>query len=222
MFLGHFALGFATKKVEPSLSLGTAFVAAQLSDVVWPYLVLAGVERVEIAPGDTAITPLRFVSYPWSHSLLMVAVWGAMMGAVHFAARRRPLAAACLGALVISHWVLDFVSHRPDMPLVPWSPAVVGLGLWNSVPATLCVEFLLYAFGLSIYFGATEARDGVGRFAAPALAVTLGAIYLASVFGPPPPSDRAVAWSGVAFLVFVIWAIWADRHRALARTLPVP
>jgi hypothetical protein len=214
MFLGHFALGFAAKKVEPSLSLGTALVAAQLPDVVWPYLVLAGVEKVAIAPGDTAVTPLRFVSYPWSHSLLMVALWGAALAAGHFAVRRRALAASCLWVLAVSHWVLDFVSHRPDMPLVPWSPAVVGLGLWNSVPATLGVEFLLYAVGVVLYFGATSARDPVGRYAAAALVGTLAILYLASVFGPPPPSDRAVAWSGVLGLVFVIWAVWADRHRA--------
>jgi hypothetical protein len=97
---------------------------------------------------------------------------------------------------------------------VPWSPAVVGLGLWNSVPATLLVELLLYAGGLALYFGATTARDAVGRYAAIALAATLAVIYLASVFGPPPPSDRAVAWSGVIGVVLVIWAVWADRHRA--------
>ena len=213
MFLGHFALGFAAKKVEPSMSLGTALAAAQLPDVIWPYLVLAGVEQVEVAPGDTAVTPLRFVSYPWSHSLLAVAAWGAVLAAGHFAVRRRPLAAACLWVLVVSHWVLDFVSHRPDMPLVPWSPAVVGLGLWSSVPATLCVEFLLYAGGVALYFGATSARDRVGRYVPAALVATLAILYLASVFGPPPPSDRAVAWSGVIGLVFVIWAVWADRHR---------
>lgn len=214
MFLGHFALGFAAKKVEPSLSLGTALVAAQLPDVIWPYLVLAGVEQVRVAPGDTAVTPLRFVSYPWSHSLLMVALWGAVLAAGHFAVRRRPLAASCLWMLAVSHWVLDFVSHRPDMPLVPWSPAVLGLGLWNSLPATLTVEFFLFACGVALYFGATSARDRVGRYAPAALAATLAVLYLASVFGPPPPSDRAVAWSGVIGLVFVIWAAWADRHRA--------
>ena len=216
MFVGHFALGFAAKKVQPSLSLGTALAAAQLPDLIWPYLVLAGIEKVEIAPGDTAVTPLRFVSYPWSHSLLTVAVWGAILAAGHFAARRRPGAALCLGALVVSHWVLDFVTHRPDMPLVPWSPVVVGLGLWNSVPATLCVESVLYAVGVGLYFRATKARDRIGRFAAIALAVTLAGLYVAAVFGPPPPSDRAVAWTGVIGVVFVIWAAWADRHRAPA------
>jgi membrane-bound metal-dependent hydrolase YbcI (DUF457 family) len=214
MFLGHFALGFAVKKAEPSLSLGTTLVAAQLPDVIWPWLVMAGVETVAIAPGDTAVTPLRFVSYPWSHSLLMVAASGGVLAALHFASRRRPGAALWLWALTVSHWVLDFASHRPDMPLVPWSPTVVGLGLWNSVPATFFVEFLLYAVGLRLYFRATKARDGVGRYAAAALAATLAMLYLASVFGPPPPSVGAVAGSGVIGLLFVAWAGWADRHRS--------
>ncbi len=214
MFLGHFALGFASKRLEPSLSLGTTLVAAQLPDVIWPYLVLSGIESVAIAPGDTAVTPLRFVSYPWSHSLVMVALWGGVLAAGHFLARRRLGAALCLFALVVSHWALDFVSHRPDMPITPWSPRVAGLGLWNSLPATLLVEALLYASGLWLYFGATTARDRVGRYAAPALVATLALLYLASLFGPPPPSVGAVAWSGVIGLLFVIWAAWADRHRS--------
>jgi hypothetical protein len=216
MFIGHFALGFGAKKVAPEISLGTLFAAAQLADLVWPVLVLAGVERVEIRPGDTAVTPLEFVSYPWSHSLLMLAVWGALLAGAWWALRRgRAAAALTLFALVVSHWVLDVVSHRADMPLIPGGGTRLGLALWNSRPATLAVELALFAAGVLLYLRATRPRDRIGRAALWALVAFLLVIYLASLFGPPPPSARLVAFSGLALWLLLLWASWADRHRTI-------
>jgi hypothetical protein len=108
----------AAKKAAPAISLGTLFVAVQLADLAWPVLVLAGVERFEIRPGITAFTPLDFVHYPYSHSLVALAAWGTAMGVAYCLARRAGWRAGfLLAALVVSHWVLDFVSHRPDMPI---------------------------------------------------------------------------------------------------------
>jgi hypothetical protein len=217
MFLGHFALGLAAKKLGPSVSLGTSFLAAQLPDVIWPVLVLAGVERVTIAPGDTAFTPLRFDSYPISHSLVMVALWGGAFGAVHYARRRRLAVAAMLAGLAISHWVLDFVSHRPDMPLAPGGGLRLGLGLWNSVPATLAVESLMYAAGVALYLSATRPRDRIGRYGFLALVGFLASLYLASAFGPAPPSVTAVGVAAVlGFAIIGLGAAGADRHRGPA------
>jgi hypothetical protein len=215
MFLGHFALGFAAKKVDANVSLGTSFVAAQLADVVWPGLVLTGVERVAIAPGDTAVTPLRFESYPYSHSLVALAVWGAALGAVHFFSRRRARAAVLLALLVLSHWVLDVISHRPDVPLSPWGGTVLGLGLWHSRPATFAVEGSLFACGVALYVAATRGRDGAGRWGLVALVGFLGVAYLAAFFGPPPPSVDAVAFMGLlGAAILMPWAAWVDRHRS--------
>lgn len=217
MFLGHFGLALAAKKLEPRVSLSTGFAAAQLPDLIWPVLVLAGVERVTIAPGDTAITPLRFDSYPISHSLVMVALWAAAFAGLHFARKGRAMAAFVLAGLVISHWVLDFVSHRPDMPISPGSDVRVGLGLWNSVPGTLAVEALLFVGGMVALLSATRARDAVGRWGLASLLGFLVLAYAASVLGPPPPSVPAVAWTGVVGgIVLVAWAAWADRHREVS------
>lgn len=214
MFLGHFGVALAAKRMDPRLSLPTCFAAAQLPDLIWPVLVLAGVEKVTIAPGDTVITPLRFDSYPISHSLLMVTVWAAVYGGLHFARKRRARAAFVLAGLVLSHWVLDFVSHRPDMPIYPGSARRVGLGLWNSVPGTLAAEALLFVGGIVLMLSVTRARDAVGRWGLASLLGFLAVIYAASVFGPPPPSVPAVAWTGVAGgIVLVAWAAWADGHR---------
>src|SRR5262249_42567765 len=120
MFIGHFALAYAAKRVEPEVSLGTSMAAGQLADILWPYFLLAGLEKVTVAPGDTAFTPLRFDAYPISHSLLTLLGWGVLFGGLHWWRKRRLRAAALLAGLVVSHWVLDFVTHRPDMPLVPW------------------------------------------------------------------------------------------------------
>jgi hypothetical protein len=214
MFIGHFALGFAAKQLDPRPSLATYFLAAQLPDVLWPVLLLTGAERVAIAPGDTAFTPLRFISYPISHSLLAVALWGALLAAAHWLDRRSGRAALLIGLLVVSHWVLDFVSHRPDLRVVPWSPRVFGLGLWNSVPATLAVELAMFAVGVWLYLRASWARDAAGRLGVAGLVGLLLLAYLGAAFGPPPPSVPAVALAGILGAgVIVAWAAWLDGHR---------
>jgi hypothetical protein len=219
MFLGHFALGFAAKRAAPQLSLGTTLAAAQLLDLAWPVFVLAGAETVAADPGNTRVTGLDFQSYPWSHSLLFAALWGAAFAAV-LLLRRRPLSAALLaGALVLSHWVLDLVSHRPDLPLSPWSPARFGLGLWNSLPATLLAELGLFAIGLAVYLRTTRARNGKGRWGLVGLAAFLVLVYVVSLVSPPPPGTPAAAIAGpaLAMWLLVLWGAWVDRHRVARR-----
>jgi membrane-bound metal-dependent hydrolase YbcI (DUF457 family) len=215
MFIGHFAVGFAAKRAVPSVSLAALFFAALFADALWPVLVLLGIEQVRIVPGFTAFTPFEFVSYPWSHSLLMLVIWGALMGAAYrgvFGGRR---SFVVLAALVVSHWVLDWITHAPDMPLYPEGPKF-GLALWNSIPATMVVELLLYAGGLYLYLTGTRARDSVGRWALLSLAAILGILYIAdSMSGQLPPSVTAVCIVGLAMtVVFTAWAWWADHHRA--------
>jgi membrane-bound metal-dependent hydrolase YbcI (DUF457 family) len=213
MFIGHFAMAYGVKRWAPRTSLATLFAAAQLPDVLWPGLLMAGVEHAEIAPGDTAFTPLRFDSYPVSHSLVTVLAWGALFGAIHFWRERRRVDALALALLVVSHWVLDFVSHRPDMPLWPGGPRF-GLGLWNSVGATVAVELAMFAVGVGLAAASTRPRDRLGRWGFAGLAVLLLAIYAANAAGPPPPSMAAVAGAGlVGAVLLVALAAWVDRHR---------
>lgn len=213
MFIGHIALALAAKRVTPRVSLAMLLIAAQWADIVWPVLLAFGVEQVRIDPGNTRFTPLDFVSYPYSHSLAALVVWGVVVGSVYrgIAGGRRTF--ALLAALVVSHWGLDYVTHRPDMPLYPGSEKY-GLGLWNSIPATLVIETAMYAGGLRIYMRATRARDGIGRWAFLSLAAVLMVIYIGNLFGGPPPSVDALwptALAGAA--VLALWAWWADRHR---------
>jgi membrane-bound metal-dependent hydrolase YbcI (DUF457 family) len=213
MFIGHFAVGFAAKRIAPRGALPAYFAAAQLPDLLWPVLVAAGVERVTIAPGDTAFTPLRFDSYPISHSLALDLLWGALFAVGMWRATRNRGAAAASAALVMSHWLLDFATHRADMPLLP-SGRRYGLGLWNSVPGTLAVESALFALGVALYARATKPRDRIGRYGLIALVLLLVAAYLGAVFGPPPPNVAAVVVTGIAGgLVLLLLSAWIDGHR---------
>jgi membrane-bound metal-dependent hydrolase YbcI (DUF457 family) len=217
VFLGHYGAGLAAKKLTPYTSLGTLVVAVQWIDLLWPSALMLGLERVRIAPGDTAVTPLAFEYYPWTHSLAAVLAWAVLVAGAYAFFRRYPRGAWVVAGGIVSHWVLDLVAHRPDLPLWPPDGPVVGLGLWNHVSATMAVELSLFAIGLSLYARNTEPTDRAGRVGLAAFAIVLPLIYVASVFGPPPPSARAVALAGQAQWLLVGWAVWIDRHRVAVR-----
>jgi hypothetical protein len=213
MFAGHFAAALAAKSVAPRTSLGTLTFAAQWIDLLWPTLLLAGFERVRIEPGATATNPLVFEHYPWSHSLAAVFGWALVIGALHFGSQRNARAAVVIGALVVSHWLLDLVVHVPDLPVVPGGTPV-GAGLWNQREAALLLELGLLGAGAALYLRATSARDRIGRWGLAAFIAFLVAIQVANTYGDPPPSVTAIAWVGQLQWLLVAWALWIDRHRA--------
>ena len=214
MFIGHFAVAFAAKRAVPEVSLGTLFLAAQLADLVWPTLVLLGLEAFAIEPGITAVTPLDFIRYPYSHSLVGMALWGLFLAIAYYLVRREAFAAAIVLVVVLSHWLLDFVSHRPDLPLTLTGAERFGLGLWHSRIATLVVEGAIFAACVWLYARATRPLDRIGRWSFIACVVFLALIYVANLFGPPPPSVAAVTWSAQAIWLLVAWGYWIDAHRS--------
>jgi hypothetical protein len=212
MFLGHFGIALAAKKAAPKASLGVLVLAAQFADMLWPVLLLLGLEHVRVVPGLMAASPFDFTSYPISHSLVAEFGWGALLGLIYFAWKRDGRSALLVGSLVPTHWILNFIAHRPDMPIYP-GRAKYGLGMWNSVPLTIAVEYILFAAGIALYLGATHARDRAGNLAFWSLVCFLGLLYPLSLFGPPPPNVQILAWSGLVMWLTVPWAAWADRHR---------
>jgi len=218
LFIGHFAVAFAAKRLAPTVSLGTLFLAAQLADLMWPVLVLLGIERVEVNPGVTALTPLDFVHYPYSHSLLALIGWSLIFTVAYtFARRARMGVAITIAAVVLSHWFLDLITHRPDLPLTLGGAHKFGFGLWNSVLATVIVEGTLFAAGVILYVRATRPADTLGSRGLLALVAFLVVVYFASMFGPAPSSSTAVAWTAMAMWLLVAWGYWVDAHRRPSR-----
>lgn len=216
MFVGHFGVAFGSKKAAPRVNLAAAILASQLIDILWPIFVLAGVERVRIVPGLMEVSAFDFVSYPWTHSLLMSTAWGIMFGGIYYAIRRDGRSALILGAIVVSHWVLDFATHRPDLQLAPGLAGKYGLGLWNSRLGTYLVELAIYFGGVALYLRGTRPLDRIGRWGALVYVALLLAFYIASLQGPPPPDVKTGLVSMlVASPVLLVWAWWFDRHREI-------
>src|SRR3979490_773807 len=182
MFIGHFGVALAAKRIAPRTSLALLIFAAEFLDLIWPIFLLLGIEHVRVVPGITKVQPFDFYDYPFSHSLTMVLRWALGGGLVFFLVRRYAGGAGTWAALVISHWVLDFIVHRPDLPLWP-AGSKVGLGLWNSWAASISVEALLFGVGIWLYLSATRPRDGIGAWAIWSLVALLSLGWLAALFG---------------------------------------
>lgn len=214
MFIGHFAAALGSKKISNSLSLGLMFIAVQFLDLIWPVFVLLGVETVKIEEGITKLTPLDFTYYPYSHSLLMAIIWSLLFGMVYFMVTKKKQNSLILGGLVLSHWVLDFLVHRPDLPLSPFSDYKVGLGLWNYPLIEIIIEFGLFFTGIYFYYTAKKPKKKIAFWS---LIGFLLIIQVMSYFGPPPPNVNAIAWSANLVWIFVFWAWWIEREKLIPK-----
>lgn len=216
MFVGHFAAGFAAKRVAPKTSIGTLVLAALFADWLAWALVLAGVERFAIKPGITTTNALELQYVAISHSLLMDVAWGGLLAGIYFAIRRYSRGAWVVFFAVLSHWVLDWIAHRPDMPLAPGTSAVFGLGLYDSRIGMLIVEGGLWLAGIVIYERATRSRGRAGVWALYVVVALLTWLWLGSLNGAPPPVPISTVGKidVVAIGVLVGWAYWVDRLRA--------
>ena len=216
MFIGHFALALGAKKFAPQVSLGILFLACQLADIIWPNLVLLGIERLEIEPGITIMTPLNFVHYPYSHSLVMLALWSAIFAALYAMIRHsNTKTVIVIAVLGLSHWILDVLTHRPDMPITAGDTSFIGFGLWNFPIVAVPFELLLFGLGIWLYTHQTKPLNRRGAIGFWALMLFLLVVYAASLFGPPPPSPTAVAWSAQAMWIIIAWGFWVDKHRTI-------
>lgn len=213
MFLGHFGVGFTGKKIDKSPSLGTYLMAAQWIDLIWPILLLLGIEKVEIKPGISQVTPLDFTYYPFSHSLLGVIVWAIVFGLVYFLIKKNFKTAIILGLLVLSHWFLDLLVHIPDLPIFPGSVVKVGFGLWDSFVATIILEGLIFGTGVFLYYKSTKAKNKIGIYSLIVMIIFLSVIYISNLFGPPPPSIEAIGYLGNLQWLFILWGYWIDKNR---------
>ena len=213
MFIGHFALGFALKRAAPRANLGWLIASVSFLDLVWPIFVLTEIERVEVDQGNTVFTPLDFVFYPYSHSLAAALIWSGLFAAVYLVFSKYKTGSVVMAVGVLSHWILDAIVHRPDLPLYPGSETKMGFGVWDSFPATLFIEIVMFGVGVWLYSASTKAADRIGKYAYFAFVIFLILVYFANAFAPPPPNATAVAIVATLAWLFPFWAAWFDKHR---------
>ena len=212
MFIGHFGFGLASKKISPKPSLSVMFFAVQFLDLLWPIFVLTGVETFNIEEGITKLTPLNFTHYPYSHSLMMSLVWGLLFGLVYFLITKQKRNSILMVGLVFSHWILDFITHRPDLQLSPFSDYRVGLGLWNYPIAEVILEVGLFLLGIYLYLASIKPKRKIAFWL---LVAFLLVIHIMNLLGPPPPNIKAVAWSANLMWLIILWAWWIDKGNPL-------
>jgi len=213
MFIGHFGAGLVGKKLAPELNLGALFLACQLPDLIWPVFVLLGIEHVSVDYSATLVTPLNFSFYPYSHSLVASLFYSVIAGLIVWRLLRSAKAAIVLGAIVFSHWILDFITHRPDLPIF-LNGEKFGLGLWNSLWGTLLVEVGIFVLGIVLYVKASPAMNRKRKLIFWSAIAFMSVIYMGNVFGPKAPLEAppaAIAAPALAMWLFVIWAYYADR-----------
>jgi hypothetical protein len=215
MLVGHLAAGLAGKLASPKTSLGTLVLAALAADLLWCVFLLVGLEHVTVTErGATLMRSVVVSDISYSHSLLMNVLWGTILSAFYFWRRRDDIGAWVVFGVLISHWLLDVISHHPDMPIAPRGKEVFGLGLWNSIPATLLIEGGLWLLAVLLY-----ARTKLWKTRPRLILFWIGILLLTAAWynniaGPPPPPNVAAAAvsSLIIFSLTVVWAWWIDRQ----------
>jgi hypothetical protein len=212
MFIGHYAVGLASKEFAPRTSLAALIAAPILLDLLWPIFLLLGWEHVSIAPNSNPFLRLQFDSYPISHGLVAVLGWATLYASVYFGFTRYIAGSVVIWIGVVSHWVMDFIVHQPDLPLDARS-RLVGLGVWNHRWLAIAIEVTLFAIGIWTYQRRTRAKDKIGLYAFLAFVLFLLLAYIGASFGPPPPSVKKLAIITLLTSLLIPWAWWFDKHR---------
>lgn len=215
MLVGHLAVGFVAKRIEPGVSLGTYVLAALLADLLLFPLLIAGIEHFDTVPGATVNRAIGRDIF-FSHSLLMLIVWGALFAGAWFMRRHYPRGTWLIFAAVLSHWVLDVISHHPDMPLAPGVPRVFGFGLWNSLPATLIVEGGFWLVAIIVYVRATRSRHWASLYVFWLVSALLTVAWLGNMRAGIDPNPVRAGINGLIFFsLVVVWAYWMNRMRPI-------
>ena len=214
MFIGHYAVGLASKKLAPRASLGALVAAPILLDLLWPIFLLVGWEHVSVEPNPNPFLRLAFDAYPISHGLVAVLGWATLFAALYYGFTRYGTGAIVIWIGVASHWLMDYIVHRPDLPLYAGGTRLVGMGLWTHRWWAIAVEVVLFAAGIWLYLQQTRAKDKIGEYAFWGFVVFLLLLYGIAAFGPSPPASiRKLAIMTLCSAVTIPWAWWFDSHR---------
>ncbi|MEJ8810639.1 hypothetical protein WKW77_06135 [Variovorax ureilyticus] len=207
MFAGHMGVGLALQRAERRVNVGVFVAAGLLLDMVLWLFVLLGWETVTL-PADFTRTHQPEFTFPYSHGLLAAIGWSALAGATAFAAYgrlgpSRKRVAALVAAAVFSHWLLDALVHRPELPLAGFGSPRVGLGLWQNMSVALAVEAAIVVFGLCLFLPGCHLSRGRRAALAILTLVVLGFTVVGMTSAQPPPSPKAMAFSSLAAVLLV-------------------
>jgi membrane-bound metal-dependent hydrolase YbcI (DUF457 family) len=216
MFVGHYGPSFASKAWINTVPLWVLFLAVQLVDIFWSIFVLLGIEKVRIVPGITATNPLDLYYMPYTHSLPAAVVWSGIAAIAYRILWRNGdwRAPAIVGAAVFSHWILDLLVHRPDLPIYD-DTLKVGLGLWNYPALAFALEIALLVAGMGFYLRATTPKNLIGRYGMVIFAFIAVALQAVVFFGSPPTSPEAAATTALmSYFGFAAIIFWLEEKRS--------
>jgi hypothetical protein len=224
MLVGHFALGLAAKRLEPAVSVGTLVLATMMPDLLWCIFMIVGIEHVQFKPGAGAANYFACSDIVMSHSLMMDSLWAGLLAAAYFLKRSSPRGAWVIFGAALSHWPLDWISHRPDMPLAPGVHRYFGLGLWSSIPAAVIVEGGFWLLAVTLYARATHARNRTGIYAYWTVVAVLTLAWYNNLAGPPPRNPQVAPVASLLFFsLAVAWAYSMNHLRTcLEDTVTLP
>ena len=217
MFVGHYAVALIAKRAEPRINLGTLVLAAMFADIAWCVFMIFGLEHVQFKSGMGAGKYFSATNIALSHSLLMDVVWATLLALAYLLRRHYRRGALMIFLVVLSHWLLDFVSWRPDLPIAPKLHRYVGLGLWSSIPATLLVEGGFWLFAVILYVRCTRSKGLTAAFVFWVGISLLTLMWLNNIAGPPPQNPKTAPFASlIVFSLTVAWAYWVNRLRVAA------
>ena len=208
MFLGHFGVAMMARSKSQDTRLGTLFAASQFLDLIWPFFIIFGLETVSSRGAREGFHTLSFISYPYSHSLLFASFWAIVFAIWAKLAKKKNFVVLLLAVLVLSHWVLDWIVHEPDLPLAFHDEIKHGLNLWANHSLTLIIELFIFSSGVVSYLRAIQLETLKKKVIFFSLIAFLLIIFVMSAFGPPPALETsAVAIGGpaLAMWLFVWW-----------------
>ncbi len=216
MFIGHYApsmLGGATGKIK----LWQVFIAAQLVDFAWAGFNLAGIEKTRIVEGFAGNSPLDLYYMPYTHSLLMSIVWAVLAGLVFgFVFRKQAKAGAVLfGLIVLSHWFMDLIVHKPDLTLL-LEGQKYGFGLWEKPFLAATLELGLFIMATIWYLSKTVPANKWGKYYPILFIGLLSAIHAIGQKMPAPETTNEFAVSALfSYSLLALLAYGLDRSRRL-------
>ena len=220
IFIGHFGLGLALKRADKTLSLGLLFIAVQLPDLIYGFTLLTGVEKISFVAGANPLTSAEYIFFPYSHSFVATLLLAGLVVLIFLIAPfksnlSKSKTALVMATAVLSHFILDAITHVPDLDLLGNGAYKIGLGLYNYPIASYIIEALLLITGLWIYLRSTKSIGFRGKYGLPVLGVVLLILNAVSTFGPPETNIEYFAITMLAvYLGTIVAAFWLDRKRS--------